>query len=311
MEIGIHSQLGLAPNAARIDAWIEELRHISHSGFRRAWVSQFPWEPDIMTLFAIALREVEGVELATSVLPIQLQHPMHLAQRALTLSMISGGRFILGLGLTHAMVTEGMWGIPWTRPIRWMNEYLDGLLPLLDGQPADAPGEIVTTRGAMQIADVTAPPLYIAALKRQMLRVAGRRTAGTITWMTGPKTLATEIIPTLRDAAEEAGRPPNATRVIAAFPVAVTDDVDTIRASAAQEFALYSTLPVYQAMLEREGYQSPADTGIFGDEDTVAQRIDELRAIGVDEFVAAIHANSEEDRDRTLTLLRKVGSSAQ
>jgi F420-dependent oxidoreductase-like protein len=229
---------------------------------------------------------------------------MHLAQRALTLSMMSGGRFLLGLGLTHAMVTEEMWGIPWDKPIRRINEYLDGLLPLLRSEQVDACGETVTSRGQLQIADVTAPPVYLAALKPQMLRVAGQRCAGTVTWMTGPKTLAEQVVPKLREAAEEAGRPVGDARVVAGFPVAVTDDVDAAREVAAGEFAMYGQLPVYRAMLDREGYAGPEDSAIIGDEGTVGQRIDELRSAGVDELVITAMGASEEDRARTRAAVR-------
>jgi alkanesulfonate monooxygenase SsuD/methylene tetrahydromethanopterin reductase-like flavin-dependent oxidoreductase (luciferase family) len=84
-------------------------------------------------VLAVALREVDTIEVATGVMPIQVQHPMHLAQRALTVSLIGGGRFILGLGMSHRMVTEEMWGISWDKPVRRLSEYLDGLLPLLAG----------------------------------------------------------------------------------------------------------------------------------------------------------------------------------
>ena len=153
-------------------------------------MSQLPYEPDLLTVLAVALREVDTIEVASGVVPIQNQHPMQMAQRALTVSLASGGRFILGLGMTHAAVTEGMWGIPWDKPVRRLNEYLDGLLPLLAGEPADAVGETVTTRGALMIPGAPQPDVYIAALGPQLLRLAGRRTAGTCTWMTGPATLA-------------------------------------------------------------------------------------------------------------------------
>ena len=80
------------------------------------------------------MREVDGIEVGSAVLPIQNQHPMQMAQRALTLNMIAGGRFILGLGMTHQAVTEGMWGIPYDKPVRRMREYLDALQPLLAGE---------------------------------------------------------------------------------------------------------------------------------------------------------------------------------
>ena len=99
-----------------------------------------PYEPD-SDRAAVALREVDTIEVGSGVVPIQIEHPMQLAQRALTLSLISGGRFILGVGMSHRLVTEQMWGIPWEKPVRRMREYLDGLLPLLAGNRADAVGE--------------------------------------------------------------------------------------------------------------------------------------------------------------------------
>lgn len=309
MQINISNALGPVPTRARVEEWIDELRQARDEGFRRAWISQFPWEPDIMTLFAVALRELDDFELATSVLPIQVQHPMHLAQRALTLSLMSGGRFILGLGLTHAMVSEDMWGIPWDKPIRRMNEYLDGLLPLLRRDVVDAVGDTVTSRGQLHIPDAIAPPVYIAALKPQMLRIAGQRCAGTVTWMTGPKTLAGQVVPALREAADEVGRAAGDVRVVAGFPVAVTDDIDGARAAAATEFAMYGQLPVYRAMLDREGYAGPEDSAIIGDEDAVGQRIEELRVAGVDELIVAVMGADEEERARTRAVLRKLDST--
>ena len=241
--------------------------------------------------------------------PIQNQHPMQMAQRALTVSLSSGGRFILGLGMTHAAVTEGMWGIPWDKPVRRLNEFLDGLLPLLAGEPADATGETVTTRGALMIPGAPRPDVYIAALGPQLLRLAGRRTSGTCTWMTGPTTLREHVGPTLRQAAADAGRPEGSVRVVASLPVSVTDDVDAARKHAAEQFAMYGTLPSYRAMLDREGYAGPEDAAIIGDEATVRDRIAELRDAGVDEYVGAVFDTSAEGRARTRALLRSCDES--
>lgn len=288
-----------------VDFCIRRLSDYRDEGFGRVWLAQLPHEPDLLTVLAVALREVDGIEVGTGVLPIHNQHPMLLAQRALTVNLISGGRVHLGLGLSHRMVTEGMWGVSWERPVRRMREYLDGLQPLLAGEPADVSGEIVTTRGALRI-KAPQPPVYLAALGPQLLRLAGRRTAGTVTWMTGAKTLGGHVGPTLRQAAAEAGRPDGAAQVVAALPVSVTDDIDGVRAQAAQQFAVYGQLPSYRAMLDREGYAGPEDAAIIGDEDTVAQRIDELRAAGVDEFVGATFDASPEGKARTRALLRRL-----
>src|SRR6476469_5753888 len=284
--------------ASPVDATVKSLALLRDEGFRRVWMAQLPWDSDLMTILAAAFHEVGAIEIGSGVVPIQVQHPTQLAQRALTLNAIAGGRFTLGIGMSHRMVTEQMWGISYEKPLRRMREYLDGLLPLLAGQAADAVGETVTTRGALQIPGAPTPDVYIAALGPQMLRLAGRRTAGTLTWMTGPKTLAEHVSPTLREAAAEAGRPETA------LPVSVTDDVAAARARAAEEFAIYGRLPSYRAMLDREGFSGPEDAAIIGDENTVSDRLDELPAAGVDEFAAVTFDPSPEGRARTRALLR-------
>jgi 5,10-methylenetetrahydromethanopterin reductase len=304
VQISANTYLIDDPTRSVVDDFVTELARLKDEGFSRTWVPQMPWQADVLTVLAVAFREVDTIEVGTAVLPIQNQHPMLLAQRALTISSISGGRFILGLGMTHQAVTEGMWGIPWDKPARRLREYLDGLMPLLSGQPADAVGETVTTRGAVRVPNAAAPPVYIAALGPQLLRLAGRRSAGTITWMTGPKTLAGHIGPTLRQAAAEAGRAEGAVRVVASFPVSVTDEIERVRALAAEQFALYGQMPSYRAMLDNEGYSGPQDAAMIGDEKFVSERLDELRDAGVDEFVGYTFDTSEEGRARTRRLLR-------
>jgi 5,10-methylenetetrahydromethanopterin reductase len=306
MQMSMFGQLSGPGVGNPVDATVVNLAQLREEGFRRLWMSQLPYEPDLLEILAVALHEVGDIEVASGVVPIQNQHPMQLAQRALTLSLISGGRFLLGLGMTHAAVTEGMWGIPWDRPVRRLNEFLDGLLPLLAGESANATGEIVSTRGALMIAGAPRPDVYVAALGPQLLRIAGRRTSGTCTWMTGPKTLAGHVVPTLRQAAADAGRSADAVRVVAALPISVTDDVDGARKRAAEQFAVYGTLPSYRAMLDREGYAGPEDAAIIGDEVTVRDRLSELGAAGVDEYVGATFDTSSEGRARTRALLREL-----
>ena len=291
-------------NRSPLESSVRELNRAREEGFARVWFTQMPSDVDLLTVLAAAVREVPDVEVASGVIPIQNQHPMLMAQRALTLNLLAGGRFTLGVGVTHRVVTEGMWGISWDRSAKRLAEYLDGLLPLLAGEPVDVEGELVTTRGALTIPGAPVPPVYVAALGPQMLRVAGRRAAGTLTWMTGPATLRTHIGPSLRAAAVDAGRSERAVAVAAALPVSVTDQVDPARSLAATQFAMYGTLPSYRAMLDREGFTGPEDTALIGDEATVWAQLDDLRDAGVDEFVAIPFDRTPEVAARTRAALR-------
>jgi 5,10-methylenetetrahydromethanopterin reductase len=297
MRISVFGFLGDGGGRSPVDHYVEHLRRVRDEGFTRLWTAQMPYEPDLLTSMAVAVREVDGIEVATGVLPIQVQHPMALAQRALTVSLISGGRLVLGLGLSHQVVSENTWGISWDRPVRRMSEFLDGLLPLLAGEPANASGEFTTTRGGLRIPGAPTPPVYLAALGPQMLRLAGRRTAGTVTWMTGPRTVSEHVRPSLDEAAGD-----REVEVVTALPIRVTDDASAARAQAAGDYAIYGKLPSYRAMLDREGWAGPEDAALIGTEAEVAERIEELRAAGVDEFVGATFGSTEQ-RARSRALL--------
>ena len=105
-------------NESPVDTCIRDLTQARDEGFARVWMTQMPFDVDLLTVLAVALREVPDIEVASGVVPIQNQHPMLLAQRALTLNLIGDGRFTLGIGMTHRTVTEGMWGISWDRSVK-------------------------------------------------------------------------------------------------------------------------------------------------------------------------------------------------
>jgi 5,10-methylenetetrahydromethanopterin reductase len=123
--------------------------------------------------------------------------------------------------------------------------------------------------------------------------------------MTGPKTVADHVIPTITEAARGAGRP--APRIVCALPVAVTADTDAARARVGEVFAIYGQLPSYRAMLDREGAEGPADVAIVGDEDEVAGQIEELAKIGVTDFAAATFASGD-DGIRTRNVLKTLAA---
>jgi F420-dependent oxidoreductase-like protein len=210
---------------------------------------------------------------------------------------------MLGIGLSHQVVIEGMYGMSFEKPARHMKEYLSILLPLLNKENASYEGSTLTFRGAIDVADATAPPVLLAALAPRMLELAGSVADGTITWMTGPATLESYVIPSISAAAEKAGKRPPAVAV--SLPVCVTNDPDGARERAAQEFQVYGFLPSYRAMLDREGAEGPADVAIVGDEATVAKDVQRLADIGVTDFAPALFG-SREDGARTRDLLRSL-----
>ena len=164
MQVAVFGFLGDGAGRSPVDVYVDELARAHDEGFPRMWTAQLPREPDLLVTLAVALREVPEIKVGTGVLPIQVEHPMAMAQRALTVNLISGGRPRPRDRAQPRAVTEGVWGVPWDRTIRRLGEYLDGLLPLLAAQEGDAVGEIVTTRGGLRIPDAPTPDVYVAAL---------------------------------------------------------------------------------------------------------------------------------------------------
>ena len=253
---------------------------------------------------AVVGREVPRIELATGVVPTYSRHPLTMAQQALTVQDASGGRFTLGIGLSHQIVIEGMFGLSFENPLRHMREYLSVLMPLLHDRTCAFAGTTMSTSASVGVpaADVPPPPVLIAAFGPKMLELAGTVADGTVTWMTGPATLASHTVPTITAAAAAAGRP-------GAGSVRVAADLRhrrsrRVRASArSKEFQVYGFLPSYRAMLDREGAEKPGDVALAGDESTVEKELARLADAGVTEFVASIFGTREE-RDRTRAFLK-------
>ena len=282
----------------------EELQRAADDGFASAWMSNI-FGVDALTALAVAGSQVPGIEVGTAVVPTYPRHPAALAQQARTVAAAVDGRLVLGIGLSHKIVIEDMFGYDFGRPLLHMREYLAVLLPLLDGQPASFSGVTVRANIGLSTPSPGRVPVVVAALGPQMLRLAGEQTDGTVLWMTGPATVRDHVVPAITAAADGAGRP--SPRVVCILPVCVTSDPAGARERAARVFAIYGDLPSYRAMLDREGAAGPADVALAGDEDAVGAQVGALAEAGVTDFVAGEYTRGP-DGDRTRAFLRTLVS---
>ncbi|MBO0683609.1 MAG: LLM class F420-dependent oxidoreductase [Candidatus Dormibacteraeota bacterium] len=282
---------------------VEQVRRMAEAGLSTAACSQI-FGYDALTLLALVGAEVPDIELMTAVVPTYPRHPVVLAAQALTVQAATGGRLTLGVGVSHQVVVEGMYGYSYERPARHMREYLEALAPLLRGEPGAYEGETLKafTMGPLSIA-APPPQLMVAALGPAMLRVTGRHADGTITWMAGLRTVEGHIAPTIRAAAAEAGRPEP--RIAVSLPVCVTSQPDRSREQANKILAIYGQLPAYRSMLDRESVDGPGDVAIVGDEDSVARQIKAFAEVGATDYIAALYG-SDEDQARTFALLASL-----
>ena len=205
MRIGM--QIGPKIGAQGAEDLVSRYREIEEAGFDTAWTGNHLTH-DAMTVLALAGTVTERIELGSSVVPTYPRHPMVMAQQALTTSAITGGRFTLGLGLSHKFIVEDWQGLKWSTPIHHLREYLTVLNGLLDGEQVVHEGEEyqVSLNTApftqLDVPDAPRPQVVIAALGPGMLKVTGELADGTNCWMCGQGYLESTLVPTINKAAE-------------------------------------------------------------------------------------------------------------
>jgi 5,10-methylenetetrahydromethanopterin reductase len=290
-------------DAQALSKLTDQVRRAADDGFASVWLANI-FGLEALTALAVAGSQVPGIELGTAVVPTYPRHPAVMAQQALTTALAVGpGRLALGIGLSHKIVIEDMYGYSFDRPAVHMREYLSVLQPLLDGTPVSVTASTLRAHIGLSTPRAGRVPVLLAAMAPRMLALAGEQTDGTILWMTGPATVRDYGVPAITAAASAAGRP--SPRIVCTLPVAVTSDPDAVRAAANTELAIYGQLPSYRAMLDKEGAAGPGDVAVTGDEDAVAAQVQNLAEAGVTDFVALDIARGA-DRERTRSLLKKL-----
>ncbi|HLZ70000.1 MAG TPA: LLM class flavin-dependent oxidoreductase [Dehalococcoidia bacterium] len=113
MHIG--TMLSMPGGQPTIDGIVKAAQQAERAGFASAWLPNV-FDLEAITTLAIAGRETQRIELGTAVVPTYPRHPAALAQQALTAQLAARGRFALGIGLSHRVVIEDMFGLDYSRP---------------------------------------------------------------------------------------------------------------------------------------------------------------------------------------------------
>jgi F420-dependent oxidoreductase-like protein len=286
---------------------LDQIEQAEARGLASVWMPNIAARGfDALTVLALAGARTRRIELGTFVVPTFPRHPTALAQQALTTQAATGGRLTLGIGLSHRPTIEEQLGFDFSKPVRHMKEYLTCLRAVMRGEPVTFAGEEFRLRDfSLTVPGVAPPPVLVAALGPQMLRLTGRLAEGTAIWVGGPRYVA-QAAEEIGAAARAAGRP--APRVLASIPVCVTDRPAEVRAAAARFFARYGQLPSYRAILDRSGAAGPEDVALIGDEATVRAGVEALAQAGATDISAALFTPAGESAERTLALLAELAT---
>ncbi|MET9218728.1 MULTISPECIES: TIGR03564 family F420-dependent LLM class oxidoreductase [unclassified Streptomyces] len=305
MTVGVTLHASEAAN--QVDATVELAREAAAHGLRSAWFGQ-TFGADSPQLAAIVGREVPGLHVGTSAIPVFGRHPLLVSSQAQTAQAATHGRYHLGLALGTKLLTEAGFGIPFERPVARLREFLTALRQLTQTGAADFHGELLTAATPVPARVPGAEggvPLLVAAMGPQALRVSGELADGILPYLAGPRALSEHIVPAVTAAARAAGRP--APRIVALVSGVVTDDVDAVRAKATEQLAFYEQIPSYARAIELSGGRRASDVAVIGDEETVAAEVRRYRDAGATEVVfSGTDIAGEADRLRTWTLLGEL-----
>ena len=225
---------------------------VEAAGFASLWTNEARGRDALLTCQAWAAA-TSRLEVGVGVLPLWTRSPAQLAMAAATLQEATGGRFLMGIGVSHPGTMEPWHGAAFEKPLTAARELLTILDQLLGGDRSDVEGDVLSsTRFQLGITPRPSPPArYLAAMGPRMLRLAGELADGVLLNWAGPAEVERAGGVVRSSARASGGR---SVEVATYVRVAVDDDRAVARAALAREIGQYAALPAYAAHLERQGF---------------------------------------------------------
>ena len=311
-------RIGVAAMGGDSRAVVARIQELESLGIAAAWLTSGGAGPDALTTFAAAAATTERILLGTSIIPTYPRHPIVAVQQTQVVAQLAPGRFRLGLGPSHKVSIEPMFGIDHVAPLTNLREYIQVVRSLLGEGQVDFDGSQYHGHAALPGAAAPEVPIMASALRRRSFRLCGEVADGAISWVCPGQYLRDVALPAMREGAERAGRevPP----LVAHAPVCVHDNPDEVKAAARQQLANYPRSPFYQEMFAASGHPEARD-GVWSDgmledvvfmgsEEDVAGRLRELFDWGATEVLAhpvTAGGYPQASLNRSLNLIAAVG----
>jgi probable F420-dependent oxidoreductase len=275
-------------------------------GYHACWLGEGANFDSFSLSGAIASRT--SLQIATAIVPIYNRTPMILAMSAATVAQLTGSRFILGLGSSTQNMMNGWNGVPAERPLLRMRETIGVIRRLLAGEKVTFRGETLHVEGArLETTPAAPPPIYMAALNKKMLRLAGEIADGVILNLFGPQHLPM-LLAEVASGADSAGRDLSEIEVVVRLQVAVGVSREEAHTRARAAFGPYVAASGYNAFYRWLGYEAEAEA--VAEAMTKGQRAEVQRAISSDLADALVVYGSEENCRRRFDEYRRAGADA-
>jgi 5,10-methylenetetrahydromethanopterin reductase len=266
------------------------------AGFDSLWVTERYFHEETFSLLGYLAAVTQKLKLGVGVVNPYTRNPGLLAMAAATLDRISGGRFLLGLGRSEREVIQDKMGIPYGKAHPTMQSAVSLLNGLLSGERVTAtagPFKLANTK--LSPAPIQKTPIYLAAIGRKGLRLAGAIADGVVLNAYVPTTYVKYAVQEIRQAATEAGRDPSAIDIACMLVVRLTDDPKSMYPTLKKRLVrLLDEAFVGEILLEKGGF----DPGILGPLRESYKNKDDEKAVKLvtDEMVDAFYLIGPADK---------------
>jgi alkanesulfonate monooxygenase SsuD/methylene tetrahydromethanopterin reductase-like flavin-dependent oxidoreductase (luciferase family) len=286
---------------------ITRARLADELGFDSAYTTHIAGR-DSMTVLAAYAVTTNNIRVGTGVLPIFSRTPVSTAQTAATIDELSGGRMVLGLGVSHAVTVENWFDSKITKPVSQMREYVEIVRAILRGDEPPAGEHFNTKFQFMGYEARDELPVYVGALSPNMLQLAGEIADGAMLWLCNPNYIRDVVVPEVTKGREKAGKTLEGFDIVAAVPSGIAEDRAEAFDAMRRELLTYFSLPFYRKMIERSGYEG--DVKAF-DQAMASGDVDAAKAAISGDFLEALTAIGSEDQVREgIERYREAGATS-
>ena len=296
---------------------LRRIEQVEAMGIPAVWLTTGGAGNDGLTLLAAAAARTQRVLMGTAITPTWPRHPVAVAQQVQVIAGLAPGRFRLGVGPSHQVGMETMFGVDFKAPLGHLREYLTILKALLHEGEVEFAGRYYQARA--RTGNPVDVPVMASALRRRSFELCGAMADGAITWVCPGSYLEEVALPALRKGAEEAGRP--VPPLIAHVPICVHDKADEVYSAVQEQMGFYPAAPFYYQMFVDAGFPEAAElkawsnrmidaVALWGDESQVKKRLHHLFEIGVSEVIVSLILAGDDRAASLEKALRVVAEAA-
>lgn len=290
-----------------LETAIKRARLADELGFDSAYTTHIAGR-DSLTVLAAYAATTNKIRVGTGVLPIFSRTPVATAQTAATIDELSGGRMVLGLGVSHQVTVENWFDSKIEKPVTQMREYAQIVRAILRGEDPPKGDFFNTNFHFMGYEPRPELPIYIAALSPKMLQLAGEIADGAMLWLCNPNYIRDVVVPEVTKGREKAGKELDGFDIVAAIPSGLAEDREASFAAMRGELVSYFSLPFYRKMIERSGFGD--DVKAF-DEGMQSGDVEKAKAGISDRFLEDLTAIGSEDQVRAgVERYRQAGATS-